>query len=298
MCTSIKMHALDNNILFARTMDWHTFPATPLVLPRDYEWLTAYDQRVVNNKYAILGVGHSIANLHVDLSDGINEYGLAGQKLTFSNKSGYNNVPQSDKLPLAPLEFILWLLGNFKSVDDVVEHIHEVQLMTAEHAAFDYGRNDLHFALTDPTGAMISIEPIDGELIVINNPIGVVTNAPNFQREIAKLDDYMDFSTTSTLLNGISSGNFSGKPAFPGGFTPTARFIRATILKDYAVTPIDEANNVIETWHILNSVTVPKSTSRSDTYTIYRSAYSIDKKQLYYQGYNDLAIQTFTFPIA
>jgi choloylglycine hydrolase len=143
---------------------------------------------------------------------------------------------------------------------------------------------------------MINLEPRNGQLLVIENPIGVVTNAPDFEREIKKLESYMELTTLSNSLNGISTGNFSGKPVFPGGFTPTSRFIRATILKERAITPANEHENVIETWHILNAVTVPKSDGRSDTYTIYRSAVEVNSRTLYLQRYEDFAITSYRFP--
>jgi choloylglycine hydrolase len=144
---------------------------------------------------------------------------------------------------------------------------------------------------------MISIEPLDGKLIVVENPIGVVTNAPKFAREIEKLGDYLDLDLAekSSKPNRISTGNFSGKPVWPGGFTPTARFIRAAVLRERAILPASEASNVIETWHILNSVTVPRSVGRSDTSTIYRSAMALDSCTLYLQKYDDFGISSFKF---
>lgn len=295
MCTSIKMQSTDGSLLLARTMDWHTFPAKPISLPRNYQWLGVCQNQVFANKYAILGVGHDIENIHADLSDGINELGLAGQKLTFSNASVYSQTINPQLKQLAPFEFVLWVLGNFKSVAEIIENIAQIQLMTDINATFKFGRNDLHFAFADKTGAMINIEPLAGRLEVKVNQIGLLTNAPNFEREITKLNQYMDFSSPATNLNQISSGNFSGKLGLPGGFTPTARFIRATLLKEYAITPADEAANLIETWHILNSVTVPRSAQRSTTYTIYRCAYSLNNRSLYYQAYDDLNVSSYTF---
>ncbi|WP_143787967.1 linear amide C-N hydrolase, partial [Oenococcus oeni] len=38
--------------------------------------------------------------------------------------------------------------------------------------------------------------------------------------------------------------------------------------------------------NILNSVTVPKMSSRSDTYTVYRSAVALETRTLYYENYS------------
>lgn len=296
MCTSLQMKSADGNLLFARTMDWHAFEAKPFTLPQKYQWQSVYNNSFIENKYAILAVGKSDLTPHVDVSDGINEFGLVAQKLTFSNRSEYAEKADSSQLQLAPFEFVLWLLGNCKSVAEVREKISEIQLMTDDFSNFKYGRNDLHFSLTDATGEMINIEPIKGRLEIVKNTVGVVTNAPDFEKEVEKLKSYMDFSDQPVSLNGISTGKFSGKPVFPGGFTPTSRFIRATLFKERALTPNNISENIIETWHILNSVTVPKSSGRSDTYTVYRSAVDIKNRQLYFQGYDDLGISIYRFP--
>ncbi|RZI48203.1 choloylglycine hydrolase family protein [Lactococcus kimchii] len=306
MCTSIQMKSADGGLLFARTMDWHTYNAGALLLPQKYSWTSVYSGQKVTNLYAILGVGNLAARPHADISDGVNEHGLAVQKLTFSNQSEYADHAQPSKIQLAAFELVLWLLGNCRSVADIRQKISQVQLMTDQFSAFKFGRNDLHFSATDPTGQMINIEPCkQGELLVSDNPIGVVTNAPKFDREIEKLSTYMDFkplteitSANSLNPNQVSTGNFNGKPVFPGGFTPTSRFIRASVLKERAIFPENEHENVIETWHILNSVTVPKSSGRSGTYTIYRSAVEVNSRKLYLQTYNDFSIQVYQFPDA
>lgn len=297
MCTSVQMHALDGTSLFARTMDWHPFNPKVLTIPKQYQWAsTANPAKILTNTFKIMGVGQDIPNLHADISDGINEYGLAVQKLTFTKP--FQNEPtifQNHKISLAPFEVVTWLLGNCRSVNDVLNHLESLQIIPDHDKQHAILGQSLHYTLTDPTGKLINLEPMGTELKVVQNPIGVVTNSANLQREIDKLDQYMDFSLPSTHLNAIASDNFNGKHAMPGGFNPTARFIRATILKEHAITPANREENLIETWHILNSVTVPKSHARSDTYTIYRSAVDLTSRRLYFQKYEDLSISIYDF---
>lgn len=107
MCTSFQLKSSDGGLVFARTMDWHTFNAAALVLPRNYEWTSVYNNQKMINPYAILGVGNSEMRLHADISDGVNEYGLAAQKLTFSNQSDYAKEAEKGKVQLAAFEFLL-----------------------------------------------------------------------------------------------------------------------------------------------------------------------------------------------
>jgi choloylglycine hydrolase len=288
------MKSTDGGILFARTMDWHDYSPEPLRLPANYSWQGAYNSRKFTNKYAILGIGRHLPDLHADISDGVNEHGLAVQKLTFSNRSEYAQSASEEKIQLAPFEFPLWLLGNCRSVEEIIAKKDEIQLMSDAFSLVKYGEIDLHFSATDPSGRMINIEPREQKLVIVENPIGVLTNAPNFEREVGKLADYMELTEEPQELNKISTGDFSGKPVFPGGFSPRARFIRAAILKEHALTPENSEENLIETWHILNSVTVPKSSGRSDTHTVYFSVVDLVKPTLYYQFYKDLNVHSMS----
>lgn len=300
MCTSLIMHASDGSTLFARTMDWHPFGATALTLPQQYQWHSIVNpQRALINPYQVLGVGYNIPNLHADIADGINECGLAVQKLTFNQPnsiSTFTPQPQQHKIQLAPFEVVTWLLGNCQSIADVITQLPKIQLipdLNQKHAIFG---QTLHYAITDSTGQFINLIPQNEQLIVIDNPIGVVTNAPNLNKEIAKLDQFLDLTVPPAHLNAIAGDDFNGKKTMPGGFTPSARFIRTTILKEHAIVPANEQDNLIETWHILNSVTVPKSRQRSDTYTLYRSAVDLKSHRLYFQPYDAVGISVYDFP--
>ena len=67
---------------------------------------------------------------HADISDGVNEYGLAAQKLTFSNQSDYASEGEAGKIQLAAFEFLLWLLGNCRSIEDVRQALYAAKLVS------------------------------------------------------------------------------------------------------------------------------------------------------------------------
>ena len=81
MCTSIYQVTLDHTHLLARTMDWPILAVSPLFVPRQFKWATAFDHRIYTNKYAMVG-GGSLSATRIDVSDGVNEHGLMAQKLT------------------------------------------------------------------------------------------------------------------------------------------------------------------------------------------------------------------------
>lgn len=293
MCTSILQIAKDGSHILARTMDWHALYVQPLFVPRDYQWLGLYDNAVHTNRYAMIG-GGGAHDHEIDVSDGVNEMGLSVQKLTFANGSHLVETPTPGQVHLAPYEFSFYLLGHYASVADVEAHIDEIQLMTNQFAVNDIGDSELHFAVVDRTGRTVVIEPTHFPMKVRENPLGVVTNSKDFELQLKRLGQYVnytdDFDAGTVPLNAprVTTGRFSGKPVPSGSFTPGGRFVRAAYYKERADLPDNEDDAIISAWHLLDSVTVPKSSKYRPTYSVYRAATVCESLTYYFQPYNRL----------
>lgn len=291
MCTSIYQVTRDRTHLLARTMDWPVLAVSPLFVPRHFKWATAFDHRIYENKYALVG-GGSLSADQIDVSDGVNEHGLMAQKLTFDNGAHYQDARRDDRVQLAAYEFIFWVLGNFRSVQDLVNHLDEVELMSEKNSDTKYGNPELHFALADRTGRVVVVEPSRTPLRVIPNPLGVVTNSPDFDHQLAQMERYVDF--TSAFKSGhvplntprVTTGRLSGKANPPGYYSPSARFVRAAYLKERADVPNDEETGLISEWHLLDSVTVPQNRRHQRTYSVYRAVTVAESRSYYFQSYH------------
>lgn len=200
-------------------MDWEGLYAFPTFLPRNYQWRSAFDGKTYNSRYALIGSGHAVAD-RADISDGVNEHGLSVQKLTFS--AGKDHFAQSRKASytqIAPFEFPLWAMTQFDSVSSLLAALPTLEIMNDQEAVREYGEADLHFAAADPTGRFVIIEPLSMPMRVIENPLGVVTNAGDFQKEAAKLADYMtllpEYAAGRLPYNSqhVSTGDFFWKKA-------------------------------------------------------------------------------------
>lgn len=298
MCTSILQVAQSGVHMFSRTMDWHELESGPVFAPRDYEWIEDFDGRTVKNKYAIIGVGRNKENA-IDMSDGVNEWGLSVQKLTFRHGTYLYDDPQNNAKQLAPYEVPFYMMGQYKSVADIIDHLDEIRLMSGKNSAVQYGYPELHYAATDPTGRIVIIEPTVQPMNVIENPIGVVTNAFNFAHQIEQLKDYIALKPDpqkggpSVVEPHISTGSFAGKKIPSSAYTPTGRFIRAAYYKERTNQPANEQEAVISSWHLLNSVTVPKMKKYQQTYSVYRSATCLETRSYYFEPYNRLGITKY-----
>ena len=291
MCTSIYQVTHDHTHLLARTMDWPVLAVSPLFVLRRFRWMTAFDHRVYENRYAMIG-GGSLSASRIDVSDGVNEHGLMAQKLTFDNGAHYQDERRADKVQLAAYEFIFWVLGNFRSFQDLIDHLDEVELMSEKNSDTKYGNPELHFALADRTGRVVVIEPRQTPLEVIDNPLGVVTNSPDFGRQLAQMERYVEF--TPEFKDGrvplntprVTTGRLSGKTNPPGYYSPSARFVRAAYLKERSDVPADEVAGLVSEWHLLDSVTVPQNRRHQKTYSVYRAVTVAESRSYYFQSYH------------
>lgn len=299
MCTSISEVAADGSHVLARTMDWPQLLSSLLFVPRQYQWHSVFDGKKYHNRYAIIGVGHA-SNSQVDISDGANECGLSIQKLTFKNGSKLLTTPSTDKTSLAPFELPLYLLGRFKSVADIEQHLDEIQLMNGKKAKRPYGYPELHYAAMDLTGRVVLLEPVQQPMELIENPLGVATNVFDFKQHLERLEDYLEFKPgvlEQPLLcdsSRVSTGHFAGKKVPSSSYTPGARFARAAYFRERIDIPQNEAEAVVSSWHLLNTVSVPKSKNYQRNYSVYRSAVCLESLTYYFEPYNRLGIVTLT----
>jgi len=295
MCTSILQIAKDGSHILARTMDWHALYVQPLFVPRGFQWQSVFDNHWHTNRYALSGGGGAHHN-EIDVSDGVNEMGLSVQKLTFANGSQLVEKPTPGQVHLAPYEFSFYLLANFASVADIEAHLDEIQLMSGAYAVNNIGDSELHFAVVDRTGRTVVIEPTHFPMRVRENPLGVVTNSKDFELQLERLGQYVnytdDFEAGTVPLNEphVTTGRFSGKPVPSGSFTPGGRFVRAAYYKERADLPVDESEGIISAWHLLDSVAVPKSHRYRPTYSVYRAATCSESLMYYFQPYNRLDV--------
>ena len=289
MCTSVSVISEDGTHVMGRTMDWYDLYVKPMYVPRGYRWKSAFDNKKYTNKYAIVGGGFQDNN-YIDLSDGVNECGLMAQKLTFSNGAQLVDDKHDDKIQLEAYEFVTYILGNFSSVTEVEENIEKIVLMSNVINNTTHGGSELHFSLSDESGRNIVVEPSQHPMRIIDNPLGVVTNMPKFERQLAKLENYMEFTDEfkeNSIKYGkfhVTTGKLGGKKTPPGSYSPSQRFIRASYLKELVDKPKTRDEAASLAFGILDTVSIPKSKAHRPTYTVYRAVTVSEDRTYYYQA--------------
>jgi choloylglycine hydrolase len=107
------------------------------------------------------------------------------------------------------------------------------------------------------------IEYLKGELVITDNPIGVMTNDPAFSEQLNNIGQFANLTNIeqpSPVIDGVtyrspSSGN--GLHGMPGDYLSPSRFIRALFLSKSVPTTYTAIEQTNAAWHILGSFDIP-----------------------------------------
>src|SRR5262249_22443199 len=114
------------------------------------------------------------------LIDGVNEAGLAGGIFYFPHHAQYQDVSADQYADtVAPWELLTLLLTTCASTSEVREKLATVKVAPVVLPAWGIVP-PVHFIVHDSTGDSLVIEYLFGQLLVYDNPLGVITNAPSF----------------------------------------------------------------------------------------------------------------------
>lgn len=155
----------------------------------------------------------------------------------------------------------------------------------------------LHYTLHDATGASIVIEPVDGVLNVYDNPLGVMTNAPDFPWQLTNLRNYANLTPENVSgasaegMTGIPSGVGFGLHGMPGDPSPVSRFVRAALMVKSSERISGGLPGVRMAEHIASNFDIPKGLIRDKgvpgDYTQWISVADLGQKRYYIRTWDN-----------
>lgn len=273
MCTGIKMDYNDGCVL-GRTMDYEVpLNYNVLYLPRNYNFCNDLMGNPLYSKYKMLGV---CFNNKDPLKDGVNEHGLVGITNAFSGFNLYDSEVREGKLNISSLDYFTYALGNYRSVEELVEDLPNIHMATKNYKGESVIAPDFHFMFADSSKRCVIIEPENKKLICYENPYNVMTNSPGFKSHIRRL---------KKLLDPDRLEDFNSVKNLPGGFDPTSRFIKAFYLTKMHVKPNNYREALAYSYNILSAMALPNGFIRNkkfnyNTYTRYICLYDSKHKLL------------------
>jgi choloylglycine hydrolase len=156
----------------------------------------------------------------------------------------------------------------------------------------------LHLSIHDAKGKSLVVEFLEGKMHLFDNPVGVLTNAPEFPWHLTNLRNYISLSAMNkgavtidgTTLEPTGQGN--GLLGIPGDWTPPSRFVKTAFVKQALKTPKDSRAATLAAIHLLNAVDIPYGTIRAEQgghsdYTQWIVVKDLKNKKLHYRTYGD-----------
>ena len=262
-CTDFQIKAKDNTLVIGRSMEFPVdLHSNVVIVPRGEQFVSIDNKGIKGitwtNRYGFLGIdAYNLKNCYVE---GFNEKGLAFDALMFTGAKYQQALPGKF---VAISDIGSWIMGNFATVEEVKEALPKVNVAGRSLKEAN-GNLDMHIAVHDASGKNLVIEFIDGQVKVYDNPLGVMTNRPDFEWQVNNLRNYINLDAhdrKDKILNGLKlepTGVGSGLLGLPGDWTPPSRFVRVAYSLDAALPAKNapEALNLAE--HLLNIVDIPK----------------------------------------
>ncbi|HHL0970766.1 TPA: choloylglycine hydrolase family protein [Bacillus cereus] len=294
MCTSLTLQTKNFQHLFARTMDFTLdMNQEVIIIPRRYQWNNITGE-TIRAKKAVVGMGINFGG-RVMMADGVNETGMTCATLYFPGFATYSSHVDSNKTNVAPFDFVTWSLTQFNSVEELRKSIDSIAFIDVPLPILGV-TPPLHWILADKSGECIVLEPTADGIKVYDNPIGVMTNSPEFCWHLQNLRQYIGlksqpFAPTEWGDVPLSAfGQGSGSMGLPGDFTPPSRFVRAAYGKQNIQGIENEEEGISAIFHILSNCEVPKGAVITEDgildNTIYTSAMCMESGTYYYHTYD------------
>ncbi len=265
-CTGISLRGANGAYFMARTIEWggNELASTLTIVPRGHTITSLTPSRNdgmrFTARYGFVGIALVQGEF---IAEGLNEAGLSAGLFYFPRYGSYEPYnAQYDATTLADMQVVSWLLARCATVEEVkktLPTLHIVSLMPEAQAS----ANAIHWRVGDAQGNQIVIEIEHGKLHIYDNPVGVITNAPNFSWHLQNLNNYVNLFPGSaparqigdTLL--IPFGAGSGFLGLPGDVTPPSRFVRAALYTATAPRRADAMANVMQCFTILDNFNIP-----------------------------------------
>lgn len=262
-CTGITLQTSDNFTVTARTIEWAAEPLRTMyvIVPREQKqcsWLPdgTLQGMSFTAEYGYVGIAVEEDEF---IMEGINEAGLAAGLFYFPEYGEYLPYEETFRaISLSDMQFVAWVLSTCATIDEVIALLPTIRVI-----ATDLRASTVHWRIAETSGRQVVVEIVNQEIVTYENPLGVLTNSPDFTWHLTNLNNYVNLSSGSILQRQIGSlnlkalGGGTGLLGLPGDMTPPSRFIRAAFFQTTAPRLEEPEQTVIQAFHLLNNFDIP-----------------------------------------
>lgn len=266
-CTGITLKGEDGTVVRSRTIEWGPFDFQPRlgIVPRGYYFSS---EKMPDGKSGKNWKGkHGFVAISIIRKDafveGINETGLSAGLFYLPGYSEYPDYdPKKAKDSLAPTDLIEYILSQCGSIEEAKKAVKMVRVAPIIEEVVGVPA-PVHFIIAEPNGKNIVIEYINKKLTFFEAPLGVITNAPNYDWHMTNLKNYINLSAVSIPSKKVAGTDFaslgsgSGMIGLPGDYTSPSRFVRAVAFSQSARKTVGNFDTVREAFRILDNFNIP-----------------------------------------
>ena len=285
MCTALSFKANDH--YFGRNLDIDkSFGEEVCIMPRRFP-LNFRKKGEMTKHYAMIGMATVVKGVPL-FYDAVNECGLAMAGLDFPENAHYGETV-SGKDNIAPFEFIPWILGQAKTVEEAKILLFRINLANISFNE-QLPTTQLHWMIADENRSIV-VEFMKDGMHIHENKVGVLTNNPPYEYHIKNLENYKHLRNDDINVKRDENHEYSyysrgmGAIGLPGDVSSMSRFVRMVFLSGNSVKPKDENSSVSQFFHLLSSVERVKGALKTEKGTFDITFYSTcmnTKKGLYY----------------
>ena len=276
-----------------RTLDYEfSYGDEITVTPRHYEFQFRH-MGSVSSHYAMIGMAH-VAGDYPLYYDAMNEKGLGMAGLNFVGNADFQELDDT-RDNVAQFEFIPWILCQCATLEEAKKLLSRMNLVGTPFSP-QLPTAQLHWLIADESGSL-TVECMTDGLHIYDNPVGVLTNNPPFDKQLFHLNDFMHLSpkqpenTFSSDLNLQAYSRGMGALGLPGDLSSASRFVRVAFTKLNSRSGDSENESVSQFFHILGSVDQQRGCCEvadgKYEITLYTSCCSADTGIYYYTTYEN-----------
>lgn len=277
MCTSLAYRDAAERVYFGRTMELTVdLPYQLVYLPAGITNTSQIDGHApltYTAKYPFISVAMPArvptAAAPMELKDlkvleGLNSQGLTFSLLSYPGASGTQRAVEMTKAVLSASDLGSWILGQFATVAEVKAAMAAQPILLEPLAILGGVVSPFHYVAHDPSGAALVIEFSAGKLNLYDNPVGVMTNGPEFPWHLTNLDNYTFLSnvdksqTTFGSYKATQPDSGIATAGLPSSNTSVGRFVRAAYYAQFAERAATPDAAVQTLAHVMNNFDRPK----------------------------------------
>jgi len=323
MCTSLSLTDASANAYVGRTMEFAgAMPWQVSYFPKGLKFTSQITSSQTGISYentqAFIGITLSTSasgNSYQDLQiiHGLNEAGLNFGANAFPLTEGPTIEEAQISSSLALIDIGTWALGQFTTVAELKSALSQQLIYCTPLAVLNSNTTPLHCAFYDATGASIVVEYFQGKQCIYDNPVGIMTNAPEFSWHLTNVNNYTNLSNidcnqatfNSLQINQPDSGIATS--VIPGSNTSVGRFIKALYYSQFALKAKTSDEAVYMLAHVMNNfdrpldITIdppnpsdPSPEGQGDSeFTVWTALSDLSRRKFFVRSYLELNYQQF-----